>query len=112
EDHEYWDVPFGCTEKRSETEWIELVREKLLETVQLQLVSDVPLGAFLSGGIDSSTIVAAMSRLTGQPVKTYAIGYEDEHSYFNELEYAKLVAKAFGTEHHEIIVRPELSELF
>src|SRR5271154_5183564 len=112
EDHEYWDIACGKVDARSEEEWVDCIREKLLETVQAQLVSDVPLGAFLSGGIDSSTIVAAMSRLTGQPVNTYAIGYEDEHSYFNELEYAKLVAKAFGTEHHEIIVRPELSELF
>jgi asparagine synthase (glutamine-hydrolysing) len=111
EDHEYWDVPFGRTEKRSEAEWIELVREKLLETIQSQLVSDVPLGAFLSGGIDSSTIVAAMARLTGRPVKTYSIGYEGEFSYYNELPFAKIVAKAFGTDHHEIIVRPEISDL-
>jgi asparagine synthase (glutamine-hydrolysing) len=111
EDHEYWDVPFGRTEKRSEAEWIELVREKLLETVQSQLVSDVPLGAFLSGGIDSSAIVAAMARLTGRPVKTYSIGYEGEFSYYNELPFAKIVARAFGTDHHEIIVRPEISDL-
>jgi len=111
EDHEYWDVPFGHTEKRSETEWIELVREKLLETVKSQLVSDVPLGAFLSGGIDSSTIVAAMARLTGRPVKTYSIGYEGGLSYYNELPFASIVARAFGTDHHEIIVRPEVSDL-
>ncbi len=110
-DHEYWDVPLGQVEARSEEEWIECIREKLLETVKTQLVSDVPLGAFLSGGIDSSTIVAAMSRLTGQPVKTYSIGYEGEHSYYNELSYASLVAKAFETHHHEIIVRPQVSEL-
>jgi asparagine synthase (glutamine-hydrolysing) len=111
EDHEYWDVPFDRAEKRSEAEWIELVREKLLETVQLQLVSDVPLGAFLSGGIDSSTIVAAMARLTDRPVKTYSIGYEGELSYYNELPFASIVARAFGTDHHEIIVRPEVSDL-
>ncbi len=110
-DQEYWDVPLGQTEQRSEAEWIEIVRQKLLETVQSQLVSDVPLGAFLSGGIDSSMIVAAMARLTGRPVKTYSIGYEGEHSYYNELPYANLVAKAFGTDHHEIIVRPEVSDL-
>jgi asparagine synthase (glutamine-hydrolysing) len=110
-DHEYWDVPLGQTDQRSEAEWVEAVREKLLETVQSQLVSDVPLGAFLSGGIDSSMIVAAMARLTGRPVKTYSIGYEGAQSYYNELPYANLVAKAFGTDHHEIIVRPEVSEL-
>lgn len=111
EDHEYWDVPFGQIEHHSEGEWIERVREKLLETVKIQLVSDVPLGAFLSGGIDSSAIVAAMSHLTGQPVKTYSIGYEGAQSYYNELPYAKMVAEAFATDHHEIIVRPEVSEL-
>jgi len=111
EDHEYWDVPRGKTEKRSEEEWVELIREKLLETIGSQLVSDVPLGAFLSGGIDSSTIVAGMARLTGQPVKTYSIGYEADDNYYNELSFAKIVAKAFGTDHHEIIVRPEVSDL-
>lgn len=111
EDHEYWDLPLGPAEKRSEREWIELVREKLLDTVQSQLVSDVPLGAFLSGGIDSSTIVAAMARQIGRPVKTYSIGYESELSYYNELPFARIVAKAFGTDHHEIIVKPDVSDL-
>jgi asparagine synthase (glutamine-hydrolysing) len=111
EDIEYWDVPFGQTEVRSEREWIEQLREKLLETVKVQLVSDVPLGAFLSGGVDSSAIVAAMAKLTGRSVKTYSIGYESKHSYYNELNYAKLVADAFSTDHHEIIVRPQMTEL-
>lgn len=108
---EYWDVPRPTENARTEGEWIELLREKLLETVKAQLVSDVPLGAFLSGGIDSSTIVAAMARLSDRPVKTYSIGYGDDDSYYNELAYAKIVAKAFGTDHHEIIVRPEVSDL-
>ena len=111
QDQEYWDVPCGQVENHSEEEWIERIREKLLETIKMQLVSDVPLGAFLSGGIDSSTIVAAMARLTGRPVKTYSIGYGGDQSYYNELPYAKIVAQAFGTDHHEIIVRPEVSEL-
>ena len=111
EDREYWDVPRGPAEKRPEGEWIELLRAKLLETVESQLISDVPLGAFLSGGIDSSTIVAAMARLTGRPVKTYSIGYGEELAYYNELPFAKVVARAFGTDHHEIVVRPEVSEL-
>src|SRR2546422_600963 len=111
EDREYWDVPIAAPEDRSEEEWVERVRAKLLETVKMQLVSDVPLGAFLSGGIDSSTIVAAMAKMTDRPVKTYSIGYEGEHSYYNELPYAKIVAQAFGTDHHEIVVRPEVSEL-
>src|SRR2546422_2648723 len=111
EDREYWDVPIAAPEDRSEEEWVERVRAKLLETVKMQLISDVPLGAFLSGGIDSSTIVAAMAKMTGRPVKTYSIGYEGEHSYYNELPYAKAVAEAFHTEHHEIVVHPEVSEL-
>lgn len=108
---EYWDVPHGRVEVHSEREWIERLREKLLETVKSQMVSDVPLGAFLSGGIDSSLIVAAMAKHSSRPVKTYSIGYEGEHSYYNELPYAKTVAQAFGTDHHEIIVRPDFSEL-
>ena len=108
---EYWDVPFGESADHSETEWIEQVQAKILETVKMQLISDVPLGAFLSGGIDSSTIVAAMARMTARPVKTYSIGYEGEYSYYNELPYARSVAQAFATEHHEILVRPEVSDL-
>ena len=111
ENREYWDVPFGEPEEHSEAEWIEQIRAKLLETVKMQLISDVPLGAFLSGGLDSSTIVAAMAKMTGRPVKTYSIGYQGEHSYYNELPYAKAVAQAFHTEHHEIVVHPEVSEL-
>jgi asparagine synthase (glutamine-hydrolysing) len=110
-DKEYWDVPFGKTEKYSEQEWIERMRAKFVETIRMQLVSDVPLGAFLSGGLDSSTIVAVMARLTGRPVKTYAIGYEGEHTYYNELPYAAVAARAFGTDHHEIVVKPNVNEL-
>ena len=109
--HEYWDVPAGEPEVRSENDWCTLLREKLSETVKAQMVSDVSLGAFLSGGIDSSLIVAAMARHSSRPVKTYSIGYEGEHSYYNELPYARTVAKAFQTDHHEIIVRPDVSEL-
>lgn len=108
---QYWEVPLGAVETRSENEWIEQVREKLLESVRIRLVSDVPLGAFLSGGIDSSAIVAAMARLTDQPVKTYSIGFEGEDRFYNELPYARLVANAFATDHHEIIVRPEIARL-
>ncbi len=108
---EYWNVPFGQPEKHSEEEWIEQIRAKIQEAVRMQLVSDVPLGAFLSGGLDSSTIVAVMAGLTGRPVKTYSIGYQGEHSYYNELPYASVVAKAFSTDHHEIVVQPTVSEL-
>src|SRR5439155_10069154 len=83
-DQEYWELPFGEAQKHSEEEWIESIRETLSETVRMQIVSDVPLGAFLSGGVDSSSIVAAMASMTGNRVKTYSIGYEGEHSYYNE----------------------------
>ena len=90
---------------------MERVREKLFESVRIRLVSDVPLGAFLSGGIDSSAVVAAMAKVMDQPVKTYSIGFEGEDSFYNELPYARIVARAFGTDHHEIVVRPDVAEL-
>ena len=77
----YWDIDPERVDDLSEEEWVERVREKLLESVRIRLVSDVPLGAFLSGGIDSSAIVAAMAKMTDQPVKTYSIGFEGEDSF-------------------------------
>jgi asparagine synthase (glutamine-hydrolysing) len=111
QDREYWDADFDSTEIRSEGEWVERVREKILESVRIRLVSDVPLGAFLSGGIDSSTVVAAMTKFSDRPVKTYSIGFEGEDTFYNELPYARVVADAFRTDHHEIVVRPEVAEL-
>jgi len=110
-DSEYWDVCFDPDESVEETAWVEQVREKLLESVRLRLISDVPLGAFLSGGIDSSAIVALMAQLSNRPVKTYSIGFEGDDTYYNELPSASLVARMFSTDHHEIIVRPDVAEL-
>ena len=107
----YWDIDPETVENLPEEEWVERVREKLIESIRIRLVSDVPLGAFLSGGIDSSAIVAAMAQMTDRPVKTYSIGFEGEDSFYNELPYAAIVARAFGTEHHEIVVRPDVAEL-
>jgi asparagine synthase (glutamine-hydrolysing) len=84
---------------------VERLRELLKESVKLHLVSDVPLGAFLSGGIDSSAVVATMARLASGPVKTFSIGFTDQD--FNELDHARLVAKEFGTEHHELVLEPD-----
>jgi asparagine synthase (glutamine-hydrolysing) len=110
-DKEYWDVSFAGEDDCAEEEWVERIRDKFVESVRMRLMSDVPLGAFLSGGIDSSAIVAAMSRVVNQPLKTYSIGFEGEDSYYNELPYARTVAKAFNTDHHEIIVCPEVGAL-
>ena len=105
----YWDIDFSVRSKLSFGEACEALREKMLEATRIRLVSDVPLGAFLSGGVDSSITVAAMARLAGGPVKTYAIGFEDER--FNELPFAREVARHLGTDHHEMTVHPAAADL-
>src|SRR5438309_1449624 len=98
---QYWDLPrFGTWEPRSEEECLEELERRLGEAVRIRLISDVPLGALLSGGVDSSIIVALMARTSAKPVKTFSIGFRAEQ--FNESEYARLVAERFGTEHHEL----------
>lgn len=109
---QYWELRFDRVERLPEEEWAEAIREKLRETIQSHLISDVPLGAFLSGGLDSSSIVSIMSALSDRPVKTFSIGFGEGDEYYNELPYAKIVADACHTEHHEILVRPNVFELF
>ena len=105
----YWDLSFAATEERTEEEWCELLRHDLCEATRVRLMSDVPLGAFLSGGVDSSAIVAMMSRLMNRPVTTCSIGFEEKA--YNEAEYAQQVAQQFHTEHHEKVVHPNAIEL-
>ncbi|WP_089717678.1 asparagine synthase (glutamine-hydrolyzing) [Candidatus Entotheonella palauensis] len=104
----YWDMTFQ-TENLSPRDYAEHMRELLTEAVRKRLISDVPLGVFLSGGLDSSTIVALMSHCGVEPIKTFSLGYEDET--FSELDYARVVAKQFNTEHRELIVEPVTPEL-
>jgi asparagine synthase (glutamine-hydrolysing) len=105
---QYWEVSARPASETAlnERQCIVRLRELFEEAVKSRLLSDVPLGAFLSGGIDSSAIVAVMSRLMDQPVKTFSIGFSDDPS-FNELEYARLVANAYRTDHHEFVVSPD-----
>src|SRR5262249_32923960 len=106
---EYWDVPaYGTQEPKSEEEALEEIEFRLAEAVRIRLISEVPLGALLSGGVDSSIIVALMPRASTGPVKTFSIGFGAEQ--FSEAEYARRVAERFGTDHHEFIVDPNLEQ--
>ena len=98
----YWDLPYIPKLMGNEDALIEELRSKLCEAVQIRMISDVPLGAHLSGGIDSSLIVALMAEHASRPVKTFSIGFEEEK--FSELEFARAVAKQYGTDHHEFMV--------
>jgi asparagine synthase (glutamine-hydrolysing) len=101
----YWDVRFEPDYGKSEDYFVERLRELLDESVRLRLVSDVPLGAFLSGGVDSSSVVAAMARLGADPLKTFSIGFKE--AAYNELPHARSVAQRFGAEHHELVLEPD-----
>ena len=109
----YWRMPQSAEQGTSEQEWIERIRTRLDQAVHMQMVSDVPIGAFLSGGIDSSTVVGLMASHSERPIKTYSIGFTGAaaEEYYNELPYARRVAELFGTEHHEIVVRPDAAAL-
>lgn len=101
----YWDVCYAPDYSKSEEYWKESIFETLEEAVKMRLMSDVPLGAFLSGGIDSSIVVALMAMNSEQPVKTFSIGFSEEA--YNELQYAHQIVEKYSTDHHEIIVEPE-----
>lgn len=101
----YWDFVPAEHPSRSLEDCVAELRERLRDGVRSHLVSDVPVGAFLSGGLDSSTVVALMSLEGGAPVQTFSIGFREAR--FDELPYARQVARRYGTEHHELVVEPD-----
>ncbi|MBI4371696.1 MAG: asparagine synthase (glutamine-hydrolyzing) [Elusimicrobia bacterium] len=106
----YWNLPLGKPPITTDVaEAKSLLREKLTESVRLRMISDVPLGAFLSGGLDSSVITALMSGLSSKPVRTFSIGFEEAR--FSETHYARLVAERWKTDHTEFTVKPEMADV-
>jgi asparagine synthase (glutamine-hydrolysing) len=103
----FWDVQFSPADesRRSDDSYVEEWTELFRTSVRLRLMADVPLGMFLSGGIDSSAIAAMMSQMVSEPIKTFSVAFKEREA--NELEYARLVARKFNTDHHEIIVSPD-----
>ncbi|MEO6683135.1 MAG: asparagine synthase (glutamine-hydrolyzing) [Ginsengibacter sp.] len=101
----YWYIDFNPDFSKNEKYWAEQIEESFSESIKIHMISDVPLGAFLSGGIDSSAVVAMMSRHTSHPIKTFSIGFNEKK--YSELPYAREMAKKYGCDHHELIVEPE-----
>jgi asparagine synthase (glutamine-hydrolysing) len=105
----YWNLPdYGVDEPDSEEECLEELEHRLAEAVRLRLVSDVPLGGLLSGGVDSSVVVALMARASSRRVKTFSIGFANQD--FNEADHAHAVAQRFDTEHYELVIQPDIEE--
>ena len=107
--HRYWNLNENNKLRMSENQYCERIRELLEEAVKIRLVSDVPLGVFLSGGLDSTIITGLMSKLMKEPVKTFSIGFREKR--YNELDYAQVAARHFKTDHHEYVVKPDALEL-
>jgi asparagine synthase (glutamine-hydrolysing) len=101
----YWDVPREEETSRTAEDFAEEVIERLRESIRLRLIADVPLGVFLSGGTDSSAVVAFMAALGARPLRTFSVGFEEPE--YSELPFARRVAQRFSTEHHELVVRPQ-----
>jgi asparagine synthase (glutamine-hydrolysing) len=101
----YWKLDYSKKLDLSEEEWKKRILDKLEESVKLRMIADVPLGAFLSGGIDSSAVVAMMAKHSKTPIKTFSIGFKEEK--YNELPFAKMIAEKFKTDHMEFIVEPD-----
>jgi len=107
---QYWDLSFANQSNETEEQIAGTLLENLDDSVQLRMVSDVPLGAFLSGGVDSSAIVGLMAQSSSEPIKTCSIGFDEER--FNELEHSRKIADLFSTNHHEYIAQQNLEQDF
>jgi asparagine synthase (glutamine-hydrolysing) len=105
----YWDLKFTPGPAKAEADWIDHLGTLLDESVRLHMVADVPVGAFLSGGLDSSTVVAHMARFSGQSARTFSIGFDEPE--FDELDYARQVAARYATNHVELVVKPDVVEI-
>lgn len=105
----YWSLVYQPKRAVSEPEAVECTRHLLKAAVKKRLISEVPLGAFLSGGVDSSVVVGLMAELSGQPVRTFSIGFED--AQYDELPHARRVSREFHTDHQEFVVRPDAVEV-
>ncbi|MCA9923437.1 MAG: asparagine synthase (glutamine-hydrolyzing), partial [Anaerolineales bacterium] len=106
---QYWNVAFHTDTLKSDIEYIEALTDLIRDAVKIRLMSDVPLGAFLSGGIDSSTVVSFMSELMDTPVRTFSIGFGDPT--YNELPFARMIAESYGTQHHEEFLEADINEM-
>ena len=104
----YWRLE-ATPQQRSDEEWLEAVRDGVFAAVRKRLVSDVPLGALLSGGIDSSIVVAAMAQESSDPVRTFSVGFTEPR--YDERAYARSVAERYGTVHEELLVEPDAAAL-
>jgi asparagine synthase (glutamine-hydrolysing) len=109
--HRYWDIVYREDRRVPAAEWKQRFLAQFRSSVESHLMSEVPLGAFLSGGIDSSAVVAVMAQASGTRVKTFSIGYEGEGAFQDERAHARVVAERFGTEHREFVVSPAIADL-